>query len=159
MYFCLNRSAIVFYASLFMALTFFILMKSGAASAADRGYQDVYSMEPKSDSNKAKIEFIQSDIDKISQDFDWLSSRVKKMELFKQFIPDRMYQSLAFKQNKIKILKKLKAQLEAVSKKDKKTKPVKKTSPLSKKAVGTPSGEKRIAEQIKKYGLVDWLEL
>lgn len=159
MYFCLNRSTTVLYASLFMALSFLILMKSGAASAADRGYQDAYSAESKSDSNKAKIEFIQSEIDRISQDFDWLSSRVKKMEQFKRFIPDRMYQSLAFKRNKIKILKKLIEQLEVVSKKDKKIKPVKKASSAPQKAVGSPSGEKRIVERIKKYGLVDWLEL
>ena len=136
-------------------------MEDSTATAIEKGteHKDLYLIESQDESNKRKIDFIQSEIDKISQDLDWLSSRIKEMELFKRFVPDKMYKSMEFKQNKIMILTKLKEQLKTVSKNEKKIKPVKKAPPSKKKSVGIPCGEKLIKERINQLGLADWIEL
>lgn len=158
MYFYLSRSIIIFYAYFFIMLSF-LLMETCTASAADKdfGHQEVYPAESKSESDKEKINVIQSEIDKINQDLGWLSSRIKKMELFNQFVPDKMYQSQAFKRDRITILTKLKEQLEPAPV-AKKIKLVKKASSPPKKTGGTPLDEKVIEERIRKYGLLNWLE-
>lgn len=125
----------------------------------DFEYRYVSPNKLKPEPNKGMNNFIQSEIEKISQDLEWLSSRIKKMELFNQFVPDRMYQSQAFKRDRIKILTKLKEQLEAISKNDKKIKSAEKSPAPPKKTKKKPLDEKAISERIKKFGLEDWLEL
>ncbi len=156
-----SKPAITFFAFLILTVPFF-LMESGSASAAEKGapYADSNPMGSIYDANKRQIDFVQSEIDRIRQDLDWLSSRIKTMEVSKRYVPDRMYESMEFKQNKIKILTKLKEQLGSISKKDtkkKSTAPKKITSP--KKSVGGACGEKAIEGRIKQFGLADWLEL
>lgn len=158
----LNPSTVIIRASLVIAFFFIIFMEHSIVSAESMGtgYPDVYPMQSKQDSNREQIGFIQSEIDKISQDLDWLSAKIRKMELFHQVVPERMYQSLAFKKEKIRLLKKLKDQLSvaSASKKERKTKPVKKSLSPKNSPKSAPD-TKKIQDRIKQYGLTDWVEL
>lgn len=160
MYSYLRKSRIMLYAFCFIEL-FFLLMESAISYAEVNGleYKALYPEASQSDSNKEKIRFIQSEIDKISQDLEWLSSRIKEMEMFRQFVPDKMYKSVEFKRKKIEVLSKLKGQLDALAKKDRKIEPVKKNPPPTKKTTRSPDDNRAIKERIKQFGLSDWLEL
>ncbi|MEE4362643.1 MAG: OmpA family protein [Desulfotignum sp.] len=52
--------------------------------------------------------FIAEQIQQIQNDLDWLMLKVRRMEDFDRFVPQRMHDSIAFKQSKIASLEKLK---------------------------------------------------
>ncbi len=112
-----------------------------------------------------QIAFIQSEIDHIRQDLDWLSRRIRKFEAFHGFVPEKMIASRDYKQNKIKILTALKNEWTVLPRKgkqpaaEKKNISVKGRLPTQKtNAGGNPCGETGIMERIRRYGIADWLD-
>ncbi|MDA3787997.1 MAG: OmpA family protein [Desulfobacula sp.] len=104
-----------------------------------------------------QISFIQSEIQKIQQDKDWLALKIKRMEAFDRFVPQRFYSSIKFKKSKIKSLEKLKQTYETLLKSI--------IPPRSDKIAKTDkknfnSGfEKNLRKKIIAIGLEDWVEL
>ncbi|MCA1785198.1 MAG: hypothetical protein LC657_04355, partial [Desulfobacteraceae bacterium] len=57
---------------------------------------------------ETQVAFITEQIGQIQKDLDWLRLKVKRMQDFDRFVPQRMHDSIAFKQSKITSLEKLK---------------------------------------------------
>ena len=57
---------------------------------------------------QAQVAFITEQIQQIQNDLDWLTLKIRQMEDFDRFVPQRMHDSIAFKQSKIASLEKLK---------------------------------------------------
>lgn len=127
----------------------------------------------KTDSQKAlvqtyqdQVSFVQSEIKKIQEDMDWLALKIKRMEDFDRFVPQRLYNSIAFKKSKIKSLVKLKHRYERL---------LKSSAPPGPAKIGTKAKtdkkdqkdkknkdlglEKNIRKKILASGLEDWVEL
>ena len=107
---------------------------------------------------EAKIGFIQAEIDKIDADLTWLSDRIKRMEAFNRFIPQKMHDSVAYKESKIQILTKLMNRYKGMLKPkdaDIRTAKVQKTI-----LPGTAEcGMDRLEKRIRQTGLADWMEV
>jgi flagellar motor protein MotB len=57
---------------------------------------------------QARVTFITEQVQQIQSDMDWLALKIRRMEDFDRFVPQRMHDSIAFKQSKIASLEKLK---------------------------------------------------
>ncbi|MDA3791499.1 MAG: OmpA family protein [Desulfobacula sp.] len=101
-----------------------------------------------------QITFIGSEIIKIQQDAEWLSLKVKKMEDFTQFVPQRLYDSIVFKKSKIQSLEKLKQRYETLVKSTDLNPGGKQT-----KDHRNSGFETNLRKKILGLGLEDWLEL
>jgi len=163
-----NKPAAYFYTSFFMLLA---LIMISAWIPRVSALEKTNEYKSKSELNKKlneKIDFIHSEIIKIKQELQWLSSKIKKMETFKQFVPEKMYNSIKFKKNKIKILTTLEQELAVLLKSglaremQQKTRIVQtgiaKTG-AAKTAVKSENSKALIEQKIKKFGLIDWLEV
>ncbi len=104
------------------------------------------------------IDFIQSEIDKFNGDFKWLKAQIQKMVMFNQFVPEKMYKSLAFKQSKIQVLSKLKLKFENLMKENK-AKEFQKTNTIIQTGSNPACNVEAVKKKIKQFGLEDWLEL
>ncbi len=101
-----------------------------------------------------QIIFIQSEIGKIQQDMDWLSLKIKKMEDFDRFVSKKLYRSIAFKESKIKSLKKLKQRYEQLVKQA-----IPSFKAIKNKRNLNSGFEKNLRKKILLLGLEDWVEL
>lgn len=113
-----------------------------------------------------QIFFIQSEIKKTQLDMDWLALKIKGMEDFGRFVPQRLYNSIAFKKSKIKSLVKLKQRYEGFLKSSQPSGLAKtaEKGETDKKTKGNneniDSGfEKNLRKKILVSGLEDWVEL
>lgn len=107
---------------------------------------------------QAKIGFIKTEIDKVNADLMWLSGRIKKMEAFKQFIPQKMYDSVKYKESKIQILTKLMNRYKGMVKL--KNGGVRTAKTQKKIPPGAAEcGAYRLEKKIRQTGLADWLEV
>ena len=93
--------------AVFMGMAFF----AGLSGAGQSGTKPKLLPEERQNYDR-QISFVRSEIEKIQQDKRWLANKVKRIEASKRVVPQRMYDSIAFKTSKIVSLEKLKNQYE-----------------------------------------------
>ncbi|MCP4720625.1 MAG: OmpA family protein [Desulfobacteraceae bacterium] len=101
-----------------------------------------------------QIAFIQLEIQKIKQDMEWMSLKIKQKEDFGRFVPQKLYDSMEFKQSKINALMKLNNRYENLLKQKKSL--VREDNSQS----GPNSGfEQRLRKRIVQSDLEGWFEI
>ena len=161
---CLNKPMVYFYAVLSVLP---VLLNIGITPAfafeKTASLKDFKALQLKSESSeelKGTINFIHSEINKIKKDLKWLSSKIKKMEACKQFVPEKMYKSIKFKKTKIQALTRLKKKHEVLLEKKGVQEPQKKIRiTKTKTAMKQTCNGIFLEKKIKQFGLADWLEL
>lgn len=96
------RPAVVL-GSLVFILAAICLTTAGRISAGTH-----YYISPGTQYYQDQAAFVTEQIRQIQNDLEWLTLKVKRMQDFDRFVPQRMHDSIAFKQSRIAALKKLK---------------------------------------------------
>ncbi len=97
---------------------------------------------------KEQSAFIQSEIDGVRQNLEWLELKIKNLEDFNRFVPPKLYDSLGFKKEKIASLTALKKRVDALG-----------GSLAPPNGEGETNFEKGLDQKIRKSGLNDWVAL
>ena len=142
---------VLIYSSVFIFLVFFV-----GTAQADQGESaaNLDLQENPIQNYQGHISHIQFEIEKIQQDKDWLSLKVKKMEDFGRFVPQRFYDSIRFKESKILSLEKLKKRYDDRLKKEVSSRVERKTKENPKSGLG-----KNLKKKIFSLGMENWVEL
>ncbi|MBU3951481.1 MAG: OmpA family protein [Proteobacteria bacterium] len=135
--------------AVFMGMAFF----AGLSGAGQSGPKPKLLPEERQNYDR-QISFVRSEIEKIQQDKRWLANKVKRIEASKRVVPQRMYDSIAFKTSKIVSLEKLKNQYEKLLN----SAP---PPPSKKKSKAAPASkfEDTLKKRVVASGLEDWVEL
>lgn len=117
---------------------------------------------------ETQVAFITEQIGQIQKDLDWLRLKVKRMQDFDRFVPQRMHDSIAFKQSKITSLEKLKNRYQELIPEPE---PMEKRLPVAEKnSIGSAEKmqettgtrdrfQQTLEKQLVAAGLDNWLEL
>ena len=116
-----------------------------------------------------QMSFIRDEIQRLENDYNWLSEKVHRLKAFGRRIPNRVTESLRFKQEKIDTLKKLFRRYEKMiqppappavkpTMQDAKTSTEKGIKVKDLKTQVAP-GEEKMTAALKKAGLADWLDI
>ncbi|MBU0973228.1 MAG: OmpA family protein [Proteobacteria bacterium] len=135
--------------AVFMGMAFF----ADLSGAGQSGPKPKFLSEERQTYDR-QISFVRSEIEKIQQDRLWLANKVKRMEASKRFVPQRMYDSITFKTEKIASLEQLKKQYEKL------LTPAS-PPPGKKKIKSAPAAkfEDILKKRVVASGLEDWVEL
>lgn len=137
-----------------IGMFFFIGLSDADQKGIGKGSHSDLIEESRAQNFDDQIAFVQSEIKKIYEDRSWLSLKVKRMEDFGRGVPQLLYDSIVFKESKIKSLEKLKSRYQTLAKHTH-------TSSMGKVKKGDLNSgfEKRIEEKILASDLEDWVEL
>ena len=100
-----------------------------------------------------QLSFIKSEIKAVEDDLQWLSGRIKTLQDHGRFVPQRMYDSIQFKKDKIASLKKLASRYETLQA------PKAPTGKGGKTTVEAKGLEGVLKKQILTSELQDWVDL